>query len=103
MTPIILAVGLLATFRLTRIVTDDTITETARRRLAGVHERSGAAAPHIERPGVFFFITCPWCTSIWIGAGVAALLWAWPAETIWPAAALSFSAAAGLLARWGGD
>ena len=43
-------------------MTRDTITDPFRK---WVHRRLG--------DGWFDFITCPWCTSIWIAAGVVAL------------------------------
>lgn len=65
-----LAVGLvmLATFRLTRFVVDDTFPPMRwlRDRIAFRARKQG------HRVADFFdeLITCPWCASIWIAAGV---------------------------------
>lgn len=82
----------LATYRLARLLTADELTKGIRRALGAVDKRG-----HINRPRTFYFVTCPWCTSIWIAAGVVAVTWAWPGGWIYPAAALAFSAVAGFL------
>lgn len=59
LTPIELAVGILATARITRLVTEDSITEPIRdwaMRYPKLHE----------------LLTCPRCTSVWAGAFVVA-------------------------------
>ena len=62
----ILLLAVLATARLTRLVTEDKITERPRRYLA-----KGA-------PGVLsYFIHCPWCVSIYTGSAVAVSWWLW--------------------------
>lgn len=100
MTGVTAALAALATFRLTRLVTADTITEGARRWAGGVRPWNGV--PRLDRPRTFEFITCPWCTSVWIGAAVAASTWAWAGPMLWVNGALAFSAVAGLLSTWGG-
>lgn len=52
----------LATHRLTKLVLDDKLTAPLRDRL---FERF---PPESTKIGYLF--TCPWCTSIWLGAGV---------------------------------
>jgi hypothetical protein len=46
-----------------------------------------------------YLVTCPWCVSFWVGAGVVAARAATP--RLWNAAAkaLTFSAFAGIVAR----
>ena len=77
-----------ATFRLTRLTTRDTITERPRQ---WIKRRKGN--------GWYDFVTCPWCTSIWIAGGVVALTWAAPRAWMFPAAVLTFSAVAGFLSE----
>jgi hypothetical protein len=81
----------LATYRLTILATRDRITEPIRSRLS--FGRTGKAI----RPRVEYFVTCPWCVSMWIAAAVVAMAtWHW---WIYPASALAFSAVAGFLAE----
>lgn len=80
-------IAALATYRLTRLVTTDRITERLR---AWAESRSALAG---------YLSTCAWCSSIWLGAPVAA------AATLAPDAwavratltALALSAVAGLI------
>lgn len=90
-TPLLLLLDGLAVFRLTRLITDDTIP-------------FGRLRLRVEArwPNAWFteLATCPWCMSVWVAAGVLgahALVPAW-----WPyaAAVLAFSAVAGLLSSW---
>lgn len=86
--PLALIVSALAVYRLTRLITADVVTERLRRPF----ERRG------ERWA--YFITCPWCTSVWIAAGWALLLWLAPTVALVLGAWLTFSAVAGLLSSW---
>ncbi len=92
----------LATYRLARLVTEDTIMEPFRRRLYGHVARPFTVAEQelqiAARPRVAVFITCPWCVSIWIAAAVVALQALVPGQWSYAAAGLAFSAAAGLIA-----
>lgn len=90
MDAIILATAALATARITRLVTTDRITEAPRNRLLRRLDPEGLAA---------YLIVCDWCASVYVGAGVAALLWFGPAWTVWPLCALASSYVAGYLAR----
>lgn len=73
-----LVVDALALARLTRLVTKDTITEPLRDEwVAEAYERSGRDLPPFpdldpDPPKMAAFITCPWCTSVWLAAGVVA-------------------------------
>jgi hypothetical protein len=84
-----LIVNALATHRLTRLVTTDAITEPVRKRVWEKYP------PETTKLG--YFVTCNWCTSIWVGAGVAI------ADTVAPRAwrvvalALAASSAVGLV------
>lgn len=92
MTWLDVVLGALATFRLTRLWTDDEITEDARGWLLRRLPSDGKLA---------YLVGCPWCISMYVGAGVAVAAWLAPSTpyTV-AAAALSFSAVAGLLAAW---
>ena len=82
-----IVLGALATFRLTWLVTADEITAPIRK-----------AIDSLERPKLSTLIACQWCFSIWIGVIVAVAAWHLDGAIYEvPAAALSFSAVAGLL------
>lgn len=83
-----LAVGALAVHRLTRLATQDEITTRLR-------ERIHTAAPEGR---LAYFVTCPWCVSMWVGAGWAALTVAAPRTARVVGAALAWSSVTGLLA-----
>lgn len=86
--PVTLAVGALAVHRLTRLVVEDTIADPIRDR---IRER----APEGR---LAYFLTCPWCVSVWIGAGWALLAGTRPGVAAGAGAALAWSSATGLLA-----
>lgn len=79
----------LATHRLVRLAIEDEITEGLRSKLWETHP------PHTSKLG--YLVTCPWCSGMWIGAGVAV------ARTLVPklwgpvAYALAASSAAGII------
>jgi hypothetical protein len=77
-----------AVFRLTRLVTTDTITEKPRQ---WVKRHWGM--------GAFDFVVCPWCTSIWLAAGVVLLTVFAPHQWQYVAYVLVCSAVAGVLAE----
>lgn len=86
----------LATARLTRLATEDQILAGPRARLI--------RALGVEHP-VSYLVTCPWCTSFWVGAAIAPTAWRL-GDTAWfqiPALALAVSYAAGWLSQFGGD
>lgn len=91
-----LIVDALATHRLTRLVTTDTITHRLRMWAGGM--KIGQEA---TRRGVYFFVTCPWCVSVWAAAGVVAATKCLPSAWVYVALALAFSTVAGLLALVG--
>lgn len=96
MDAITLLLGALATARLTRLVTRDRITHGARR----------WALKHLDHEGLTaYLIVCDWCTSIYLGAVVAAVgawagLWTW--GWVLPLC-LAFSYVAGWLASQEGE
>lgn len=89
-------IAALATARLTRLVTDDRITQAPRLWLLTRIDPEGLAG---------YLIHCTWCVSIWAGgvvAAVGALAGVWPWWWALPMA-LSFSYTAGWLATKEGD
>lgn len=56
-------VDALAVYRITRLVVADKVTEPVREK---VWESRDAES------GLGYFVTCPWCVSFWVGAGVVA-------------------------------
>lgn len=96
-----LLLAMLATARLTRLVTTDRIF---------LAPRAWLLRKMIRRYGKDslppYLLTCDWCVSVYTGAGVAAA-WVLAGETLWfqaPVAALALSYAAGFLAsKEGGE
>lgn len=107
-----LVVYALAVARVTRLVNADRITKAPRdavlralwlrayRRLGPAPSEAEVEA--VEKPLLVYLIECPWCVSIYVGAGAAGLLAAFgPGSSglFWPALALALSQATGLLAQ----
>ena len=85
----------LATARLTRLVTQDRITQAPRYWLV-----RRAVKAQGDESLLAYLIVCDWCVSIYTGAAVAGAWWAWhdTGWLIWVTGALAFSYAAGWLA-----
>lgn len=119
MTWLALVVDALAVYRLTRLVTADTLTQTGRdwiirwsynrwRPSVPTHEdelgsgtlQSMAQSDEWLAPSLAKLITCRWCAGVWVAAGVTAARWCAP--VLWgpPAWGLAVSCAAPLLARF---
>jgi hypothetical protein len=91
---VLVALHLLAVYRLTRLVVADSISEPTRKR---VWRRFGTAS------WLGKLVNCEWCASIWIAAPMTYWLFHSP-TTYSPAAAfLAASAAAGLLSGHEGN
>jgi hypothetical protein len=115
MTGPVLVVVLLATYRISLLVTHDTLTERpVKAAQAWLQRRKhpdarDAANPLVHEdvllqrasdPHLLVKLTdCPWCVSFWIGAAVAGTGWLWGDRWWWfvPAAALAASALTGVL------
>lgn len=93
-TPFALVLDALAVFRLTRLVTRDSLPPLPWLR-DRVTDRWGDRA-------VADLAVCPWCLSWWVAVVVLALHAVAPTWWPWVAAALACSAVAGLLADWEG-
>ncbi|QPO17090.1 membrane protein [Gordonia phage Lilbeanie] len=84
---------IVAVARLTRLVVADAITYPIRARIV---LWTG------EESRLTYFVTCSWCVSIWLGAGVAAAAY-WFADDRWwlyVVLALAASYVAGVANRW---
>jgi hypothetical protein len=86
--PVTLIVGGLAVHRLTRLLVEDTIADPIR-------DRIREAAPEGR---LAYFLTCPWCVSVWVAGGWAVLAVAAPSVAVPAGAALAWSSLTGLLA-----
>lgn len=123
MTPFEAVVVALAVYRLTRLVTEDTILEPIRDRILarfpaydteyqddpGVESPTNAYGRALfeSAPGRYYpvdaswlgtLISCAWCSSIWL-AGLVTVAWYYlPAVTWWLVLPLAFSTIAGVIA-----
>jgi hypothetical protein len=79
----------LATYRLTRLITTDTIFEPVR-------EKIWSKYPPSTQFGYLF--TCNWCTGMWTAMMVTILFFFFPSVTLMVSLVLSISALVGLLA-----
>jgi hypothetical protein len=86
---ITLLIAALATARLTRLVTTDRITQAPRHWVLMRIDPEGLGA---------YLVTCDWCVSVYVGAGVAAATATAGEWWIWVMAGLAFSYVAGFLA-----
>jgi len=69
-------------------------------------KRLGREAEHRERHSYLgYFVTCPWCVSMWMALPAAIVWWNWPTEawSLGPAVLLAFSMVTGALASKIGD
>lgn len=89
---ITLALAALATARLTRLITRDTVFKTFRDRVI--------VAMPVRLEPVAYLLTCDWCVSVYTGSAVAAGWYAWGGSRWFTAvtAALAFSHVTGWLA-----
>ena len=107
-----LAVDALATYRLTRLVTADIISEPFRRSIVGrllgwgeeemaaVHPTSLEAVEELEDPPKLArLLTCRWCAGVWVAGGVVAARTVAPRAWDPVARGLALSTGAALIAR----
>lgn len=80
--------------RLTRLAVEDEITRPIRE---WVTRRSGPPGDDEEPTGLAYFVTCPWCVSIWLAAGWAVLTVAAPPAALSAGTVLAWSSVAGLI------
>lgn len=79
----------LAVFRLTRLVTTDTILEKAR-------ELVWKKSPP-EKNGIGYLITCNWCSSIWVSSLVFSMYKISTEPTIFVCSIFALSGVAGII------
>lgn len=84
------AILALAIFRLTRLVTTDTIFN-------GLRERIWNKFPP-NKVNIGYLITCDWCTSMWVAAGYVPLALLFPQVIFVVSLVLATSAVVGILA-----
>lgn len=68
---------------------------------AALKQRKGIPRPNIVRKSIAYLVTCPWCVSIYIGAG-AGWFFVWALGATWPWGVmlwLTSSAVTGILAQ----
>ena len=85
------ATGTLATFRLTRLITEDELLADLREWVWRNHP------PDETRIG--YFMTCPWCVSVWVGGGLVAVQAISPRAGDLLTRALAASALTGLISE----
>lgn len=85
-------------FRLTALLTRDTITQPVRSWLGRPFELGGAKLQG-GRWWLFELATCPWCISVWIAAATVTFTVLAPAVWQYVAFAACLSAAAGVLSE----
>jgi hypothetical protein len=81
----------LAAFRLTRLVTTDTITE-------GLRNKIWSKWPPTTKLG--YLITCNWCVGYWTSALLVLFVLILPQATLVVSLMLAISAAVGLISTW---
>ena len=79
----------LATYRLTRLITEDTI-------FSNLRDKFWSKFPP-ESTKLGYLITCPWCVGFWLSLIVIFCYTIVPLQTIWLSMILSVSALVGLL------
>lgn len=97
--PWLLVVYALAVARLTGLTVADSITLPIRARILDWLDDE----PNSLGWWIGEWFSCPWCVSVWIGAGLAPAVW-WYGNQPWlviPAIALAFSQVAGMTSEWG--
>lgn len=83
---ITLVTDIVATYRLTKLILDDKLTEDLRNMVWEKFPRDSKMS---------YFFTCPWCISIWAGAAVFALRKANPELANFVSGSLAASAVTG--------
>lgn len=101
---LLLVLDALAAYRLTRLLVDDAVAAPIRDALVGrAHadgrDLSGHRPVVAARPRMAEFLTCPWCVSIWMAAGVVAVQSLIGDVWFYAACVLAFSAVTGLIAE----
>lgn len=101
-TALALLVDTVAVYRLTKLITEDYLTEDLRLLLldkfpAVIDKRTGQK----RRSKIAYFINCPWCVSIWAAAFIFTLRKINPELTTYLSSILAASAVTGVAATKG--
>ena len=92
----------LMVFRIYRLIAEDTILDTPRRKLLRLGDewmQEGDKVPEDFREKWSLFITCPWCLGFWLSV-IAWIAWLiFPTETLWFAVPWAISAVVALVAK----
>jgi hypothetical protein len=89
--------------RITRLITDDKITQPARKWLEQkAMPQEGQPAPHRIWHWINLWATCPWCAGLWIAAAGSCAHHAWHHTTGYQYAVFALATAhlIGLAATW---
>lgn len=97
-----------AVYRLTKLVVDDALTQGLRERIVAASQRRldrsnvtriyGSDVADAGGP-IAYVVACPWCASIWLGAGVVIARRLFPLPWGLAARGLSMSAVTGWLSE----
>lgn len=86
--------GSLAVYRATKLIIDDEITQELREKAFAALD---ARPQTVLTRKLSYFLTCPWCVSIWVAAALLTLKLFSPATYEYFASILAFSAITGLI------
>jgi hypothetical protein len=100
MSTFVLVLSFLATWRLARLITTDTIADPLRRWAAGAAPDGEPGDGDDLRPWLGYLFTCPWCISVWVAPllVVPAVWWPENRAVVAVLGVLVASGVAGLLA-----
>lgn len=93
MRPFAFVVVALAVYRITRLVVSDTLTEPLRERTTYKLREIGFSGWLKD------LLDCPWCASIWLGAGATVMVFCWPRVTFWLSVPFALAAITGLISK----
>jgi hypothetical protein len=98
---LLVVLAVVATYRVTRLINRDTITAPLRRAVLRLDERHGPMEDD-EVGRWTYFITCPWCVSMYVAAIIATVtvLWGDNRVVLIGLLTLAGSAVTGWLSSW---
>jgi hypothetical protein len=91
-------VDVLACYRITRLITVDTVFDRPRGWVSGEGKGTGQLVGH---PKLALFIRCPHCVGVWVAGAIVALTELCPREWSYVAFVLTLAAGTSLAAEWG--
>lgn len=101
---LLLVVDLLAAYRLTRLVVDDTFppVKWLRDRIVAAHTTvvANPGGGTVDKPGALAeLVQCPWCAGFWVSVLVVAAHWAVPEIWLPVSLVLALSAGVGIVSQ----